>query len=348
VAGNMLDAVLVGFLLGDVPVDGDMSVGTPDAVVNPGNGKPDGEYLTTFAAIPDLPLPAPVGNQFLPQILVKGLILFVGFQQVRLPAHQFTDAVAGDVAKGLIGHGDAVVAVGDKQALVARFDHPGIEQELALGLGPAALAVQHIQAVGQVVGQLLQQVHQLGGEVAWLFGIEGNIAPDAVLAFDGARRHGVQIPGAGLFLPGHAVAVAIKIVRNDASPREYRLSARSPAFRKIRVGADGDVIQVVGGAAVTGHRGNAPVLFHFAHPHQLQATVVSGDAAHLVENLLWLFGADNGGVHRTEGGVIVIELVQFPIRHLAGGDVLVGNHDPQLAIVGKAGDMGEEPAFPGV
>src|SRR5690606_10138997 len=112
-------------------------------------------------------------------------------------------------------------------------------------------------------------------------------------------------------------------------------------------GAGGDVVQVVDGAAVAGHRGNAPVLFNLAHPHQLQATVVGGDAAHFVENLLRLFGADDGGVHPTEGGVVVIELVQFPIRHLAGGDVLVGDHDPQLSVPGKTGDMGQEPAFLG-
>ena len=69
--GEELDPLLGRLGGGDIGEAGDVLGGLPDAVAHRGDGQPFGEDLAGFAAVPDLPLPLALGQEAVPECLIK-------------------------------------------------------------------------------------------------------------------------------------------------------------------------------------------------------------------------------------------------------------------------------------
>ncbi|MEA5391937.1 hypothetical protein VB738_11790 [Cyanobium gracile UHCC 0139] len=152
---------------GHIGEGGDVVAGVTGAVSHHPHPHPGGIDLTGASSVPDLPFPAVVGEQVLPQGGIEPCRLVAGVHDPGIASDQLLLRVAGDGDVGLVAGQDRPAAVGDHEPFLDQGAGPAMEAEPLEAL--LQLAPQLPQAAALLFGQTappLQLPAQQGGQQA--------------------------------------------------------------------------------------------------------------------------------------------------------------------------------------
>ncbi|MGC3985311.1 MAG: hypothetical protein QM777_11610 [Pseudorhodoferax sp.] len=252
-------------------------------------------HLAVAAPVPDLAAPAALAGQHGPHLRVEGLVVLAGGQELGVAAQRLLGLVAGDLGEGRVHHDDAVVRVGDDDAVGALLQHaagqfqlgrrdalvghvaPHHEQVQALAapaegrhadhvvVAQVAVAVVagllHVREAAGLPGHLFRErtvVQVDGGGTAGLHHLQA--ARTAALLL-GQAQH-----GAGCRVGQQPAAVAVLEVDHVRQVAEHRgqqlvALAQQPVRLRMRrdVQAQAPALSTLGGQALDRGPGDAPL-----------------------------------------------------------------------------------------
>ena len=191
----MIEACLGMLEAGDVGEYPDEVGDLVIAVAHGADGQPLGVQFAVLASVPDFPLPVTIGRQAVPHGGVEGVIVLAGGEQTGALTERFGLAVTGDLGKGAVDCGNALLEVGDQHAFGGAFEHGGGLLQFFL----------HLLAFGDVAGDGQQAFVAANGQR-----LRGKFA-EAQLAALGAHR-GDQVAHAALLAnPLHQVFTIFRV-----------------------------------------------------------------------------------------------------------------------------------------
>ncbi len=148
--------------LRDVAEDADVANRGSFIVLHRDDGKLLGKYLVVLVAVPDFSAPLPGGLDFRPHGGIEGGVMAAGGKQTRCLSQGLCAAVAGDPAKGGVDLDDALLRVGDDDAVERVFGHAGGEGKAVERAPLLRLVAEHQHRTGDPAVAVADRRRRIG------------------------------------------------------------------------------------------------------------------------------------------------------------------------------------------